>query len=275
MEKDIKLYCDSFYHRDTFWNLHLHTSSSAGPMHTQDFCEFFLTATDGITYTINGTSLKLPKGSLVFAGPNTVHRLTYEKGCFEYINLSFTNEALNRTLRYLKAADKMDYLCEGIKIVQLSELQASQLFDRLKSMKTQYFIEKKFQDAQIRAIMAEVFGCYFLRNTEETKNAPEWLVDICNWIQADLNFSLSLEEIARRSGKSKEHFCRSMLKYKRITAMQYINQIRLNYVATMLESTDLPITELWLTAGFYSGAYFNKLFKNKFHMTARDYRKMF
>ncbi|MBR1742310.1 MAG: AraC family transcriptional regulator, partial [Lachnospiraceae bacterium] len=40
-----------------------------------------------------------------------------------------------------------------------------------------------------------------------------------------------------------------------------------------LNYTTLPITEIWLEAGFESQRTFNRVFKEKYHMSPREYRK--
>lgn len=267
-------YSSAVQHEKSFWELYWHCSARSTKMHTQDFYEFFLTVTDDIVYELNGDNIRLPGGALIFSNPSDVHDLSYDKnGIYEYINLSFTTEEFKRTLRYLKADDKLDYFNSGFRLVRLSENQTNQLAEKMRKLKLPKGVDKSEYDNYVRAIMTEVIGCYFLRNERRSENMPEWLAETCNWVQDGLNFALSLDEIAQHSGCTKEHFCRSIRKYKNVTAMQYINNIRLDYVATMLEISDKPIIELWSTAGFFSGSHFNRLFKERYQMTAREYRK--
>ena len=53
---------------------------------------------------------------------------------------------------------------------------------------------------------------------------------------------------------------------------QYLNEQRLNYVVSMLEDTDLPITDVCLEAGFQSQRTFNRAFKERYKKTPREYR---
>lgn len=55
---------------------------------------------------------------------------------------------------------------------------------------------------------------------------------------------------------------------------QYLNEIRLNYAASLLESTDRTITDIYLEAGFESQRTFNRTFLHKYNRTPSEYRKM-
>ena len=47
----------------------------------------------------------------------------------------------------------------------------------------------------------------------------------------------------------------------------------LEYVVNKLRYTSLPVTEIWLGAGFESQRTFNRVFKEKYHMSPREYRR--
>ncbi|MDO4321142.1 MAG: AraC family transcriptional regulator [Lachnospiraceae bacterium] len=53
---------------------------------------------------------------------------------------------------------------------------------------------------------------------------------------------------------------------------QYLNDLRLNCACTMLIHTNRSITDVALNAGFESQRTFNRVFKERFHISPRDYR---
>ena len=54
-----------------------------------------------------------------------------------------------------------------------------------------------------------------------------------------------------------------------------MNEHRLNYVVTLLEYTDMPITDICLEAGFQSKRTFNRAFQEKYRKTPREYKNEF
>lgn len=55
---------------------------------------------------------------------------------------------------------------------------------------------------------------------------------------------------------------------------QYLNEIRLDYVCTLLQYTDQSITEAYENAGFNSQRTFNRAFYDRYRMSPREYRKI-
>ncbi|MBP3544223.1 MAG: helix-turn-helix transcriptional regulator, partial [Lachnospiraceae bacterium] len=53
---------------------------------------------------------------------------------------------------------------------------------------------------------------------------------------------------------------------------RYVNGVRLNYAASALENTSDSITTICLEAGFESQRTFNRVFKERYKLTPREYR---
>lgn len=56
---------------------------------------------------------------------------------------------------------------------------------------------------------------------------------------------------------------------------QYLNELRLDYAVGFLENTSESITDICLNAGFTSLRTFNRVFKDRFRLSPREYRKLF
>ena len=54
---------------------------------------------------------------------------------------------------------------------------------------------------------------------------------------------------------------------------QYLNDERLNYAIRCLEHSDLSITQICMDSGFDSQRTFNRVFKERYKVTPREYRK--
>lgn len=52
----------------------------------------------------------------------------------------------------------------------------------------------------------------------------------------------------------------------------YVNGVRLNYVAALLQDTNESITKLCFDCGFESQRTFNRVFKERYKITPREYR---
>ncbi len=54
---------------------------------------------------------------------------------------------------------------------------------------------------------------------------------------------------------------------------QYLNSVRLDYACALLKHTSQPITEILLNSGFESQRTFNRVFREFYHMSPREYRQ--
>lgn len=54
----------------------------------------------------------------------------------------------------------------------------------------------------------------------------------------------------------------------------YLNDVRLEHASVLLADSELPITEIYLACGFQSQATFNRVFRAKYKITPRHYRKV-
>ena len=58
-----------------------------------------------------------------------------------------------------------------------------------------------------------------------------------------------------------------------MTCVDYINEYRLKIATNLLETTDMSIMEIAVKVGVNNISYFNKIFKKKFNLTPKEYRK--
>lgn len=269
----MKLYKNEDFHKENFYNCYLHEGDDKGAIHTQDFYEITLTYSDNIIYHINGQTVSCPSGTLVFSHPGDEHCWRPSKGkAFSYFNLSFTPQTFKDILRFLDADDQRKYLESGLRMAQLSSLQTKTLVAKLKKINSVVYPNKKQKEYYVKTLLSQIFA-EFLLQYEGSYELPKWLNEFCVWLKEDTNFACSLDDFAVKSGKSKEHLCRSFKKHLNVTVKEYVNDVRITYVASMLKHTDIPIIDLWLSAGFASGSYFSRLFKKKYNTTAKEYRK--
>lgn len=54
---------------------------------------------------------------------------------------------------------------------------------------------------------------------------------------------------------------------------QYVNKKRLDFACDLLKNTNQTITEAYENAGFDSQRTFNRVFREEYHVSPRDYRK--
>ncbi len=111
---------------------------------------------------------------------------------------------------------------------------------------------------------------------EDSKYHKEYIARISSvqdYIEANLDRRLTLEELADVAGFSKYHFHRIFTGMVHETLFQYINRIRIERAASFLRhSPKLNITDIAHLFGFSDSATFARSFKQYYGVSASEYR---
>jgi len=86
------------------------------------------------------------------------------------------------------------------------------------------------------------------------------------------NIEEGLPALLRHSGFSHGHLCRIMKKTFGISPSQYITDLRLQYAANLLSTTDHDILSISVQLGFSSLSHFITIFKKKYGVPPSKYR---
>lgn len=96
---------------------------------------------------------------------------------------------------------------------------------------------------------------------------------ILQYIKENYSEPITVKDLAELLNFSEYHFMRFFKKNLGVTCIEYINNYRLNISAAKLCTTNLSVMEIALDCGFNNISYFNKLFKEKYKQTPKDFRK--
>lgn len=108
---------------------------------------------------------------------------------------------------------------------------------------------------------------------KEILNFPENLRYLIRYINSNYMKDLSLDYLSAFSGISKSHLIRLFHTYLHCPPKEYIIQIRLDNAKQLLISTTLPANKIGIMVGIENENYFRHLFKNRFGLTPKEYRK--
>lgn len=104
---------------------------------------------------------------------------------------------------------------------------------------------------------------------------PVWLSGLLSDMERPENLIAGTERMVGLSKKSREHPARSLKKYCNVTTAEYINELRLNYASNLLLHTNTPILEICFDCGFQSVSYFYKVFKKKYGISPKEFKKQY
>lgn len=95
------------------------------------------------------------------------------------------------------------------------------------------------------------------------------------WIQENYRERLDNETLAAHAAMSLRNFSRVFKRETGITPAQFIERVRLDAAAKLLEDTNLSMEAVARECGFQSGEHFRLSFSRRFGITPRDYQQRF
>ena len=102
---------------------------------------------------------------------------------------------------------------------------------------------------------------------------PAWLDRLLDSMRQNGNYIYGVERMLKLTDKSREHTLRSIKKYTGMTATEFINGLRLSFIANMLRNSNHSVSDIIFESGFNNISWASTLFRRKFGMTMQEFRK--
>lgn len=97
--------------------------------------------------------------------------------------------------------------------------------------------------------------------------------ELLAYIQEHYTEKISLLDLAEQFHLSEKYISRYFKEHFQLTFTSYTNHLRLTCARRLLETTNLPVTEIALRSGFLNISYFIRVFKNSYGVSPLKYRK--
>lgn len=137
--------------------------------------------------------------------------------------------------------------------------------------------DSTFKDLALYGLVCQLFS-WLLSNAVSRKNSAS-SSDIADYygiiepalrmIRDSYSRSFSLDEFAEQCNVSKFHFCRIFKTVMGTSAINYLNEYRLNIANSLLLNTNKQVQEIASLCGFNDVGYFCKLFKKRFNKSPK------
>ena len=255
---------------------YVHSSTEYFRPHYHDYYEIFIPLNGNALHIVNGFEVPLKRGMAVFIRPTDTHDYVCEGGkSFEMLNLTFTSELFGALLNYLGDSDAYAHLHSPAlpPTVFLSDTDLRELSEEMTHVRL-IGADRATLKRSLRGLLSSLISDHFLRDphSELYSDAPAWLTDLRENLRIDNNFVKGISCISELTDKSREHVARSMKKYYGVTVSEYINDLRLNYIANMLRYSNHDILDIVFESGFNNVSWCYKCFAKKYGVTPSAYR---
>lgn len=255
------------------------------PMHWHDEMEIIKIIKGKYIVNINLKEYVVEEGDIVILKPCTLHSFKqYENEKMVSKTIMFDLSMLNSnvtdacSIKYFTPF--LDNKVSYPTILKPSDKGYKNIKNCIDKLFLCYEEKNEFFELQLKSYLFELFYILFKECFEIHDCSTKIKDDTTNDIKAILEYikinymnPISIKDLANVVNFSEHYFMRFFKKYMGMTCVDYINEYRLKIATNLLQTTDMTIMEIALKVGVNNISYFNRIFKKKFNLTPKEYRK--
>lgn len=248
-------------------------------VHWHEFYELSLILAGEGSHVFNGENYELRPGSIFLLTPADFHGLTPALGGeFEIYNIIFSEELLEEELRRLLFDNNRTYLATltgGIfdKAVESYRRIDSELSRRAPG-------HRLVVRSELTILLVELAR----QGAEESTSPPPERGSVSDFshpairkaitlIQHHFREDISLPEIAGQVRLNPNYLSERFKDFTGSSFQRYLTNLRLDFAASLLRVSRVPVTEICYASGFKTLSHFERVFKLKYSLTPHAYRR--
>ena len=240
---------------------------------------------DGVgSFCINGEIYNASKGDIIFIGPYANHSIQ------RFANASMTIDAILFNVEMLIASIpdicSLLYLTPLLKgehtapvILRPSNKLYPSFDQSLTTIMYSLPAEERGYELSIKANLFWLLYHLYKNNLIRTdksgseNKSHQTIKAALDYIRKNFAKDFSIADLAVECGYSETYLMKLFKKYTGITCIDYINNYRMNKAGEMLISGNEQIIDVAFSCGYSNISYFNKLFKEAYEMTPKEFRR--
>jgi AraC family cel operon transcriptional repressor len=242
--------------------------------HDHDYFEVFLVESGQVQNWINGQMQTLDRGDLLFLRPRDLHRLRavgpapnriinvmFRGGTVAHLVSRYGDDFGGRFFDSPRPVPRVHRL-SGVALTNVIAAADKLQMDRRSLARIELFLLS--------------LGSEIAHPREATEEkGPRWFADACRAVRQHELFVQGAPGLIKAAGRSHEHVCRTCKEVLGLTPSAFVNQVRIDYAARMLRSTDRSIREISDDCGIENLSHFYGLFRRQMGVTPRRFRMLY
>ena len=118
------------------------------------------------------------------------------------------------------------------------------------------------------------FAASGLQHPRSSRGNDSMQRELLTYLQQNYMEPLRLEDLSKQFHLSEKYLSRYFKQHFHLTLTQYLMHLRLTHARHLLETGDLPVTEVALQSGFSNVSHFIRSFHRTYQMSPLQYRKV-
>lgn len=267
-----------YFRKDTDTPINTHINSvEDNTLHDHSFYEIVYLQNGNVIHAVNGQEMDLEYGDIVFFRPRDVHIYKKHRKKFSHRDIMIEKEFFESTLDFMNPHILKTYNSPVLPVKLKITTEEINHYEKLITEIANTLPEDGTNRITLSKIFLVDIMSFFYKKTQisDTENNFPFLIKkIIENLNILSNYSVGLKKILSDLPYSRSYLCRLFKTHVGITMTDYMNNVRLNYVANQLKLTKKTVVEICYEVGFSSISHFNKLFKSKYGVSPLKYRYM-
>lgn len=241
---------NAFVYRNIFWDYHFHRNY-----------EMIFVQEGRVKCTVGGIEETLVPGDFALCLSNEIHRYDSlgESRAFVLVFSADFVKSFDRAVAG-KSGDTFKFRCRKETVAYLEKFLFSRDFSDVYRLQSCLY-----------AVCAEYLSSVTLQQRADKKYGM--MNGIAEYISENYKNDLTLSDVAKHFGYDYSYLSKIFRRNFQMSFTDYLNTFRCNEAASLLSESSLSITEIAFAAGFQSIRSFNAVFKAKYGISPKNYRK--
>lgn len=243
----------------------VHKFSKHFPPHLHETPELIYVTNGTLELGVEQEFFHMEKGDFAIVFPNIIHHYqVFSKGVssaiYVYTPPALTGQFHNELQKYSPKNP----------VIKKKDVHLD-ILNSLQSLEEENNRNPVIEQAYVQIILGRSMPLFELKE-RNVVDCGDIIYQTVSYMAAHYKEDLTLDKLSKDLGVSKYTLSRVFASTFHKNFNQYLNEQRLNYVCSMLEYSNAPITDICLDAGFQSQRTFNRAFQEVYRMTPREYR---
>jgi len=230
------------------------------PKHSHANPSFYLSIRGTSTEIFGRRRWECKPLSLVFTPPGEVHSEQYHDSGGRCFILEIAPNQLDHFHEHSVRLDRV-----SIYQVGLPAWLAMRLYREYRQM-------DEVSPLIIEGLALEIIAEAARRQVRSELRPPRWLLQARDLLRAEFSKKLTLNSIAKSVDIHPVHLATMFRQHYRQTVGEYVRQLRIEYACGEISTSDTPLVDIALAAGFSDQSHFSKTFKQFTGMSPARFR---